>query len=191
VAGTNESTTQTKTEKTGSFVTKSSSASLPESKNPATTSAAFTEDELSHTIDLVLSISDEPFNKTDFELFMSKTISANVTVTSYTDKLSKPGGVAKLTVVMFLRDKDGSLMSQSAAINTVNQKKAVVTAKYGNFEVRVHELTGKGQTQSGGGGVSAGLVAGVVVGTLVIVTLVVIGILKYRSYRKKGKYGVM
>jgi hypothetical protein len=188
VAGTNESTTQTKTEKTGSFVTKSSSSSLPESNNPATTSAVFTEDELSDTIDLVLSRSVELFNKTDFELFMSKTISANVTVTSYTDKLSKPGGVAKLTVVMFLRDQHGDLISQSAAIRTVNQKKAVITAKYGNFEVRVHEMTGKGQTQSGGGGVSAGLVAGVVVGSLAIVALVVIGILKYR---KKGKYGVM
>ena len=46
-------------------------------------------------MDLVLSVSDDPFNKTNFELFMSRTIDANVTVTSYTDKLSQRGGAAE------------------------------------------------------------------------------------------------
>ena len=46
-------------------------------------------------MDLVLSTQTEPFNETQFELFMSTTIDANVKVTSYTEKLSQSGGAAE------------------------------------------------------------------------------------------------
>ena len=37
---------------------------------------------------------------------------------------------------------------------------------------------------------STGVVAGMVVGAAVAVALLVIGILYYKNYRKKGKYGI-
>ena len=51
--------------------------------------------------------------------------------------------LSRLTVVMFMRDNFGKLVSQSAALRTVNRHKDAIASEYGVFEVRAHGKTSR------------------------------------------------
>lgn len=55
----------------------------------------FTSDELNKAVDLVLHVPFGPFNKTEFESFLSQTVQAQVFISSYTENRVQSSGTAE------------------------------------------------------------------------------------------------